>query len=831
MVSALAAKAPKRPAHTASQQNVIIVFKSQQHYGMYMNRFSSPPVTKVLVLALLLASACMHAQNASTPGAAGSASALYREILNPVLDPAQVHTLREVSIDREDLHFSLSDGTIALIHAVDGHITGALFEGQGEVLMIPPGRAERTSLALFTGSAVLEQRFTTAYFRFVDDRLVDELRAGFRPAENPQPFIDRWSQPMRELARADGLSILQALTNSGDSSPRFLHVRVGGTAFGTFDMYLNPNAQEQVSVAQASLDHDTVYYNVWSSFPMRSLRGSANTDSPTPSRFDLTDYRVEAELEPPSNLTAETEVSLVPHVAGQRTFILELSQQLQISNVRVGGKPIEFIQNEAIGGSELARRGDDLIAIVFPGPLEKEKPVRVQFHYAGPVMFDAGGDLLYVGARGTWYPNAGPAFANYDLTFDYPDDWSLVATGKQVASDVKERHRITRFVTEKPISRAGFNLGKFATAESSSSGVRIHAYAAKIVEQPLAAREARAGHYPDPAREVHQISAQAANAVQFLSGELDPFPYSHLEITQFPGMLSQSWPGLVYLSSMAFLDPDERHAAGVHDPYIDLLLSKLMLTHETAHQWWGDAVDWSSYRDEWIIEALANYTALMMLEKQDPAAMKVALDFYRQELLSQTPNGAVGDAGPVTLGMRLTSSKFPNAYQPVLYGRGTWLIHMLRTMLREASGGDSDALFFSALKGLLAQSPNHKISTHDLQLAFEKVMPASLRYEGQHNLDWFFDSWVNGTSVPQFTLDKVRVTAESGRTRVRGVIRQSHGADRLVTAIPIYGVDAQGRARFLHFVFADDVNTSFTFIAPAGTRRLELDHGNTILRR
>jgi aminopeptidase N len=282
---------------------------------------------------------------------------------------------------------------------------------------------------------------------------------------------------------------------------------------------------------------------------------------------------------------------------------------------------------------------------------------------------------------------------------------------------------------------------------------------------------------------------------------------------------------------MAFLDPDERHAAGVHDPYIDLLLSKLMLTHETAHQWWGDAVDWSSYRDEWIIEALANYTALMMLEKQDPAAMKTALDYYRQELLRQTPNGPLGDAGPVTLGVRLTSSKFPNAYQPVLYGRGTWLIHMLRSMLRQASGGSSDALFFSALKSLLAQSPNHKISTHDLQLAFEKVMPASLRYEGQHNLDWFFDSWVNGTSIPQFTLEKVRVAVENGHTRARGVIRQNHGGDRLVTAVPIYAVDAQGHARFLHFIFADDVTTSFSFTAPTGTRRLELDPESTILRR
>jgi hypothetical protein len=797
---------------------------------MSMKRFSWFAVTKVLLLALTFAAAPITAQAQGT-APAKSAAELYREIVNPVLDAADVHGIREVSFDREDLHISLSDGTVALMHAIDGHVTGALFEGVGDVLMIPPTRAERTSLALFTGAAVLEQRFSTAYFRFIDDRLPDELRAGFRPAENPQDFILRWSQPVRDLGRADGLPILQAMTNAGSSGCQFLHVRVGGTALGIFDLYLNTNAQEQVSVAQASTAEGKLYYDVWSSFPMRSLRAAGQASSASRPRFELLDYRIEAEAEPPSDLTAEAEFTLVPRRSGQRTFILELSRYLQVSDVRTDGRKVEFIQNEAISGSQLARQGDDLVAIVFPQALEKDHPVRVRFKYSGPVMFDAGGDLLYVGARGTWYPNAGPAFANYDLTFNYPEDWSLVATGKQMASEVREHRRTTRFITEKPIARAGFNLGRFETATSSSAGVQIHAYAAKIVEQPLAAREARSGRHPEPAREVRQIAAEAADSVDFLSRELDPFPYSKLEITQFPGLLSQSWPGLVYLSSMAFLDRDERRAAGVRDPYTDLLLNRLMLAHETAHQWWGDAVDWISYRDEWLIEALANYSALLMLEKEDPTAMKIALDYYRGELLRDTPNGSLGDAGPVTLGMRLTSAKFPNAFEPVLYGRGTWLIHMLRTMLRNASGGKNDALFFSGLKELLAQSPNHKISTHDLQLAFEKVLPASLSYEGKHDLEWFFDSWVNGTSVPQLTLDKVRTSKVGSKVLVRGVIRQTHAARDLVTAVPTYAVDQLGKAKFLNFVFADDQETSFTLSAPAGTKQILLDPEGAVLRR
>jgi aminopeptidase N len=270
---------------------------------------------------------------------------------------------------------------------------------------------------------------------------------------------------------------------------------------------------------------------------------------------------------------------------------------------------------------------------------------------------------------------------------------------------------------------------------------------------------------------------------------------------------------------------------GVRDPYVELLLSRLMLTHETAHQWWGDAVDWVSYRDEWIIEALANYSALVMLEKQHPGDMRTALNYYRGELLRETQNGIIAEAGPVTLGHRLTSSRFPDAFERVLYGRGTWLIHMLRTMLREAGGGDSDALFFSALKGLLAGASNHKISTLDLQRAFEKVMPAQLGYEGHKSLDWFFDSWVNGDSIPQFALGDFRMTPSAHKLKVTGTILQDHAAKDMVTAVPLYAVDAAGKSRFLAFVFADDAKTDFTVTAPASTKQILLDPEETLLRR
>jgi hypothetical protein len=787
-------------------------------------------VTKVLLLISVLAGASAAGQG---PAPVSRAVALYRDLLNPSFDVNEVYQVRDVSFLLEDLHISISDGTVAFMREVNGHVTGAVFEGVGEVLLVPPNRAERTSLALFTGAAILEQRFQSAYLRFSDDKVAQELRAGLRGhSEDAQQFITRWQETAMLLARGDALPILQAMTSAQQAASRFLHLRMGGTTSGIVDVFFDTNGSEQISVAQASLIDNVSFYDTWTAFPMRSIRQAAGDEDPaTRASFEMSDYQLRVKVQPPTDLSAEAEFILTPRHSGQRTVILELSRYLKLTEVRVNGAPAEFIQNEAISGSDLSRRGDDLIGVVFPASLEKDRPVKLSFKYSGPVMFNAGGELIYVGARGTWYPSVGPTFSNFDLTFECPSDWSVVGTGRQVSSSVAEGKRTIRLVTEKPIGRAGFNLGKFVAATSTAGQVVIHAYGARNVEQSLAGAEARAGRKPDPARETQQIADLAASTVQFLSTELDPFPYSNLEISQLPGRLSQAWPGLIYLSSTAFLSSDERRALGVRDPYVELLLSRLMLSHETAHQWWGDAVDWVSYRDEWIIEALANYSALVMLEKQHPGDMKTALDYYRGELLRETRNGIIADAGPVTLGRRLTSSKFPDAYEPILYGRGTWLIHMLRTMLREAGGGASDSVFFSALKALLAAADNHKVSTLDLQRAFEHVMPASLSYEGKKSLDWFFDSWVNGNSIPQFSLAGVHMTPAAGKLKVTGTILQDHAARDMVTAVPLYVVDDLGISRFLAFVFADDPKTDFTLIAPASTKQILLDPEETLLRR
>jgi len=63
----------------------------------------------------------------------------------------RVYKVREASLERSAIHITLEDGSIAFTQDVMGHVTGAFFEGDGEILLMPPDEVERRSMGLFTG--------------------------------------------------------------------------------------------------------------------------------------------------------------------------------------------------------------------------------------------------------------------------------------------------------------------------------------------------------------------------------------------------------------------------------------------------------------------------------------------------------------------------------------------------------------------------------------------------------------------------------------------------------------------------------------------------------
>jgi len=98
-----------------------------------------------------------------------------------------------------------------------------------------------------------------------------------------------------------------------------------------------------------------------------------------------------------------------------------------------------------------------------------------------------------------------------------------------------------------------------------------------------------------------------------------------------------------------------------------------------------------AYRDQWIDEAIANYLACSSpnTKKNPDHTLHVWLVRYRRQLAEKLPGApeAAGDIGALSIGPRLNSSKSPDGYEEIIYSKGTWIIHMLREMLRQPGAG------------------------------------------------------------------------------------------------------------------------------------------------
>ena len=114
--------------------------------------------------------------------------------------------------------------------------------------------------------------------------------------------------------------------------------------------------------------------------------------TPPTSNASITSFHIQASVEPPTRLQASADLNVQISGGGERTLLFELSRYLKVDAIESDGRPIDFIQNPAIEGSELRRKGNDLVAVVFPAPLAPGQQLKLRFRYAGDVLSEAGKD-------------------------------------------------------------------------------------------------------------------------------------------------------------------------------------------------------------------------------------------------------------------------------------------------------------------------------------------------------------------------------------------------------------------------------------------------------
>jgi len=794
------------------------------------------------------------------PAAQRSPHELYDAINALRVDPSSVYHIapaHRVELRRGEAVLSFEEGTFAFLSPLDGKVTGAVFSGNGHALAIPRNPVEKQQMGRFLGTPILDEDFLNAYLRFTDDT-ADELLRQFRAAHlAPQidaSFLAQWEPTVAQLNPSVSLRILFHWL-SLEPAPYF-YAGIGGLATGSFDLVLDARREEQFVLGQVHKAGDQAFYDVWTSHRL--------TNSPVPpAAFRGLLYSIETSILPNNSLEATTSVRLRAETGTERILSFELSRALIVDKLSDDqGGSLPFFQNEGMSLQERGTRGNDFLYVILPEAPARNQEFTLHFHYRGNVIEDAGNGVLFVGARESWYPHLGgnAEFAPYSLTMRWPRKLRLVATGSKLEEHNEGEFHVGHWKSEKPIPIAGFNLGDYASTSVASGGHSIDVYANRQLEQSLRNRlgVSDAGAFPggvrpslripasrvptlppagsapappSPADALKQLGREIDSSIRFYESFSGPFPFQNLSVSQIPGAFAQGWPGLLYISTFSFLPSETQQRAGLTTT-AQAHFTELVPYHEVAHQWWGNVVGWSSYRDQWIDEAIANYLALLFADtKKNPDhTLRVWLTRYRQQLIGKSPGSSepAGEIGALTLGTRLNSSKSPEGYDRIVYSKGAWVFHMLREMLRQHGAKNPDARFVSLLQTLAAKYAYRPLSTDDLQHEVEAVMTPGMALEGGQSMEWFFEEWVRGTGVPHYRVEFTSHRTEKGYL-VRGKLFQTNVPRSFIASVPLYSGGGAGRNTFLSTVVAAGPETSFQFLTPTSPQKIVIDPQMTLL--
>jgi hypothetical protein len=731
------------------------------------------------------------------------------------LDPAECYRVRDLSFTKDDIRLYFNDGYLIFSRPVLGQRLTAMFSGDveggdGEVIVIPPIHSERQSLATYTKAPNLDEHFRAALMIFSDgsgDRLREELLQSGTAKKAPEMgpvLVTQWAPVVSNISGPMQMRLVGDLLDGRPSETGVALMAVSGKALGTFDVIADARAQGRIVVRQHSESEGNELFHVWTSFlPRRvSQRANAGKAPPAASEFTLSQYRIETEIDAAMAAKVKTRVRLRVGPYAARAFDFEITRAMQVTSVRIDGAEAEVMRDDSLRG-RITANGEELeFLAIAPAPLEPGSEHEFEFEHHGNVIATRGDDVYFVNARGAWYPHRNSGFATYDLSFRYPKRLTLVAAGDAVEDRVDGDWRITRRRTAVAIGAAGFNLGVYEKVSGTAAGVSFEVYGNRHLEDglgprvafptPPAANPPMLGRprgmtptvvdipppvvlAPDPKGRLRAVADDLAASLEFFSTLFGPPVMKTLTVAPIPGTFGQGFPGLVYLSTFAYIEAAERPAA-LRNAREQVFFSDLMVPHEIAHQWWGSIIASGGGEDEWLLEALANYSSLLWMEKKKGLReMEKVLDGYRAELTSKAQDGTMFDAaGPIVWGDRLAASPNPNVWRVVTYDKGTWILHMLRRRM-------GDEAFFRTLAELRRRYEFKTVTTADFRALAREFRPKNVTAEA---IDAFFDNWVYATGVPALKLSFAAKGAAPA-VKLSGTLEQKGVDEDFSADIPI----------------------------------------------
>ena len=421
--------------------------------------------------------------------------------------------------------------------------------------------------------------------------------------------------------------------------------------------------------------------------------------------YDVQSYEVSLDIDPASGRIAGTDVITATAAQDLAAFYLDLLG-LDVSAVQVDGKTASYERNgqelKITSPASLAQGNGFTVAVSYSGVPTglSSKLFAMGWQKVGGTIFT----LDEPQGAATWFPvNDTPADkATYTFHLTVPEPYVATANGVLVDTQPKGTGRTFTWKMDRPMASylAAVDVGKFSAETSTSAGgVTVRNYFAT-----------------DVATAAHDAFSRTGEVIDYFASLFGPYPFAAYGV-----VVPDADTGAAMENQTLSLFGRDVVTKRMADP----TAGPMFLSHELAHQWFGDSVTIKHWDDIWLNEGFATYASWLWLEHaQGRQALEGRVKLSQQGLSksAEPPPGRLGAS---------------DMFGSNVYYRGALTLHALRLTVGDAS-------FFRILRTWADRYKYGNADTADfIAVAKEEApqVPAA-------NLDALFDAWLYQPELP-----------------------------------------------------------------------------------
>jgi aminopeptidase N len=462
-----------------------------------------------------------------------------------------------------------------------------------------------------------------------------------------------------------------------------------------------------------------------------ALQVQAPANTPRPAH-DALHYDIHLTL-PDSGKNIRAEVGIRFRLLSGDPLRLELDSGYTIDQVAVDGRVTRDW-----------RRQGDLILIPHRGASGTEATATIGYHGVprdGLVARDSAGFRTFFADNWPnrahrWFPSQDHPSDKATVAFSITalPGFRVIANGARDGGGNSRGHTIWRYRMDRPIPVYTMVIGaaRMARTEMGNGGCAVHCVPIEVWAYPQDSAYAVSG----PFRRSREI-------VDYLTSVIGEFPY----------------PRLTHVQSSTIFGGMENSTAIFYDEgaYRKKNLSENTVAHETAHQWFGDAVTEREWPHLWLSEGFATYFAALWEEHLGgDSAMQATMAVAARDVIgSKSTQRPIVDSASNLLDLLNTNN----------YQKGSWVLHSLRGLI-------GDSAFFAGIRAYYRQYRDSVALSEDFQHVMETA--------SGKDLGWYFQQALHQPGFPQLAIEsRYDSTAKALRVRVRQTQAEAWGVYRM----------------------------------------------------